>query len=256
MSRVAVTLTLVVFLELVATACSPRQEPVPHPAVPVSKWQALSPSEWVASDQSITINVHRIIVTPRHVTLLYSVTLPSPMLGPDHLFAAILSPETSLVTKGQQMPMVRSVPIRSSANVNLGVAVFQPYIGGGDILTLHIRGIEIKKPGALPVRVAGRWEIPLLRDLAPGVTTQTIYNIPGLSERRIGDTTIRNLGGAFTGDSPRGQVATFGVTIGDMSVYLLVAESGDIEGLSEEEYNNILTYLGIQAPSSPTPLQP
>lgn len=248
MLRTTITLALVVLFCVMVTACTTGQEPVQQPQAPMSKWEALSAREWVASLQGVTMTIHRVIVAPQHITLLYSMELSTSMLGPDQMFAVTLPPETHLATEQQRMGLLRSIPIRSFANVNLGMAVFEPYAGGGETLTLTVHEIEIKKPGVSPMTVTNNWEIPLLRDRAPEASTLAIYNIPGLSEVQAGGIAIRNLGGGFTGDSPRGQVVSLGVKMGDTdAVYLLVTEAGDIEELSAEQYENILAYLGIQA---------
>ena len=253
MLRMTITTALVLFLGVTMTACSPHQQPIQQPEAPVSKWEALSPTQWTASAQNVTVTVHRVIVAPRHITILYSVAFPTSMVGPDRPFAATLAPQTHLASKAHQMRMLRAIPIRSFANVNLGVAVFEPYPNDGETLILDIPEIELKKSGVSPITVTSAWGIPLLRDQAPNVASSSIYNVPGLPENQVGSITIKNLGGAFTGDSPRGQVVTFAVGVGDTDIYMLVTETGDVEALNAEEYKNILVYLGIQTPNASTP---
>lgn len=191
----------------------------------------------VASTADASISVHRAVISPRHITLFYSVET-APL---ESLDSVALSPETTLISDRLTKYEVRRVQtLAHYSKTTLGVVSFGPYQLGDSAFKLTIPGLDINTTQFM----SGPWEIPVLTRNFPGDSPTAIFNLNSRSSW-AGGVVSRGRAGSFVGSSPQGQVATVSFLVGDTYKYFFVDAEGLVSEISEVEYANILDFLGM-----------
>ena len=207
---------------------------------PPPLWQL---DQLVARTGEAAIAVHHTVMSPKNLTLFYSVELRDV----DSHERVMIAPTATIVAAGEdpaQVPTLAKV-LYSGVDVSLGALSFGSFeLFDTDSLhfTLVVSELTLTRfsDGAKET-LNGPWTIPVIR--RNSVTTRTSgfpdeswdgrihsdHNLVGLSLHP----------GGYHGDSTIGRVATRAFYFLDRTVYFMVRPDGEVVEISEEWYENV-----------------
>ena len=186
--------------------------------------------------------MHDILVSPNHVTMVYSAESSSSGVS-----SPSLTSKSTLVdeTGGVEYRARQLNTLASGQGFALGTVTFDAYRLGTSELRLRIPEIKTgqdadNKPSVLDEAV----EVSLLARLRPNDATNGMFRLPGVASSAGGSVTDGPFGG-FVGSSPQGQVATVSYEVANVARYFLVKQHGNVQELSANQVAGIREYLGV-----------
>ena len=211
---------------------------IPEPQLPF--WRMADEEDLAIDTSSVRLAVHDVIVSPRHVTVVYSIELTG---GESEGEEATVNLKTALAgSNGDLHRAVAAHELGFSGGTTLGAIVFEPYRLKNSGLSLVIPELSLGSPDASEsLYMDDPIEMHILTRLRPHETTEHIGRLPGVRTGAVGEAY-----GSFLGSSPQGQVATVAYHFGGEKRYFLAKRNGSFEELTEEQMDGILEYLGIR----------
>ena len=261
LSRLGIIGVLSVLLMMAAAGCSdpepntlvdlpdptftPAETAAPCPAP--SFWKVGALEDLSASIPSANIHIHDIVVSPSHITVLYSIDLLN--ADSQDLDATVGHGSTLVSSNGVVHEATTAQRLATFRGSTLAAITFEPYKLGGRELYLQVPELIISNPGASQTsQIDEPIEIHILTRLIPDDSSSAITRLSGL-DTSMGGAITAGIPGSFVGSSPRGQVASVGYRIDGVEKWFLVDSDGHIEELSKQASYDILEHLGITAPT-------
>ena len=215
---------------------------VPFPTVPL--WQ---PDIFVARTPDASISVHKVIISPENITLIYSVELSEE-------YSFWTDDESPVATmqgdsRGAALAPLLSKVLRRRDEVSLGALSFGPYDADSVFYELVISEIRaFQASSGMQVTIQGPWTIPVLKQhdilayIKPSEYPHLYFDGRSHSDRR--DVEVYEYPGTYQGESPIGWITTGRIRImGSSSVRFMVKPDGDVVEISRQQYSNMLDYV-------------
>ena len=214
-----------------------EQKLVPMP--PSSFWSMAEEDGLTASTPEFTINVHEVVASPNHITVVYSTSVSGEDSGEKE--ATISNRATLVGSDGTVHRAQHLQKLASDDGETLASISFEAYELGSTELTLHIEEIQID---SVVVSLSQAIDMHILNRLRPQESTNSIARLQGIGSSDT-NTITKGPYGSFLGSAPQGQVATVSYTVGETNKYFLIKPQGIIQEISEQQMASIKGYLGI-----------
>ena len=232
-------------VDLPVPTLAPAETAEPRPA-PIF-WRVVASEDLSATTPSANIRIHDIVVSPKHITVLYSIDLLN--ADSQDLEVTVGHGSTLISSNGVVHEATTAQRLATFRGSTLAAITFEPYKLGGRELNLQVPELIISNPGASQTsQIDEPIELHILTRLIPDDSSSAITRFSGLDTSLSGAITA-GIPGSFVGSSPRGQVASVGYRIDGVEKWFLVDSDGHIEELSKQTSYDILEHLGITAPT-------
>ena len=218
-----------------------------QPLAPRTLWRISGPENLMASTPSANLHIHDVVLSPKHITVVYSIDL---LDDDSDGSGASLSLESTLVgSDGGVQRAVNTQRLATYRSTTLASITFEPYTRGNSELYLRSPALALGTPdSSQSSQMSGPIQLQILTTVDPDDSSMSITRLYGLRHSTSGAITA-GIPGSFVGSSPRGQVATVGYQVHGVEKWYLVAQDGQVEDLSGEDSTDILGFLGITAPT-------
>ena len=222
---------------------APPETAQPRPAP--TRWRMSDPESLVAATPHMNLHIHDVVISPKHITVVYSIDLLNEDSNGSEAF---LSTDSTLAGPGGGVHRATTGQrLAAYGATTLASITFEPYKGGTGEMYLHSPALVISDPDSSQTsQITGPIQLQILTRVAPDDSSNSITRFYGL-RRSISGAIIAGIPGSFVGSSPRGQVVTVGYQVHDVEKWYLVGDDGQLEGLSREDSADILGFLGITA---------
>ena len=236
-----------------AAATEPPTATTKHTRPPPPLWQ---PDHLVARTEEASVVIHYIVMSPKHVTLFYSVELHE---VESHERVKVLPSATLHAGDADraQAPTLAKV-LYSGVDVSLGAlsfGSFESFSTDSLHFTVDVSELVVHRfADGTRTTIEGPWTIPIIRRTSPTVRTS---GFPKNSWDGRAHSDGREIGlsthaGGYHGDSAIGRVDTRAFYFLDRTVYFMVRPDGDVVEISEEWYENIDEFLSNLERKEPT----
>ena len=226
---------------------TPAPPETAQPRPPRTLWRLSAPENLVATTPHANLHIHDVVLTPQHITLVYSIDLLNDESNGSEGF---LSPDSTLVGSGGAVHKATAAQrLAAYGSTTLASITFEPYKAGNRELYLRSPALIISDTDSSQTsQITGPIQLQILTRVGPDDSSNSITRLSGLRYSISGVTTA-GIPGSFVGSSPRGQVATVGYKVYGVEKWFLVEQDGRVEELSEDDSADILGFLGITAPT-------
>ena len=209
---------------------------------PAPYWSVAGSDQLTFDAGSASISVHDILVSPNHVTVVYSAESSSSEVSAPSLTgkSTLVDESGSIVYRATQLNTMIS-----AGGFTLGTVTFDSYRLGSSELRLRVPEIKTGNGSEEKAVVLDEGvEVLALTRLRPNDATGRMFRMSGASRSRGGSVADGPFGG-FVGSSPQGQIATVSYDVSGSARYFLVKQHGNVQELSESQVAGIKDYLGI-----------
>ena len=212
---------------------------VPEPDSPY--WRVADSQHMVVSNEDYRLSIHKFLVSPQHITIIYSTETIN-----GNGYTNLTNRATLVGDDGQIKIAKKLESLASTSTKALASITFEPYSVGATNLSLTIPELtKYTTDGSQTVTsLSSSWQTNVLTRLKPQETTNKIFRLDGIDASQ--DTFVeKGPYGSFLGSSPQGQVGTVSFSVNGQSRYFLVKQDGHIQEISQQNISDIKSYLGI-----------
>ena len=215
-----------------------------HPPGSAPLWQL---DNLVARTHEASISVHKLIISPETVTVIYSIELSEDYLfhTVDEALVATLQGDSRSAT----LTPIMSRVLHREDEVLLGALSFGPYDSDSLFYALVIAEMRaLQASSRAEVTIHGPWTIPVIKQhdrldwITPSKHPHMYIDGSWYSDRR--DVEVSFFPRTYQGDSAIGWITTEKIVVKKTSlVHFLVKTDGDVIEISERQYADIREHV-------------